>query len=811
MEPSYTMKLTGLPENVTPHLLKRFVRKNSAEKGLTKPIRVMSGYALLNYSSESLLERACSKLDGKSFRGSIVRAKAKGSSSQSTIYFTVKLNHLPHNLNEEEIKQICSRFDNLTSIKLNEGYGYVNFSDQQSAQSAAEFLDKKCFCGQHIRAKMQQLEEPIAVQHHFKPTPSSTSTPDSFLVGGNVSHSHLPLPVSASKPSSQSTVKVELSGPGLSAQELLCYFMKFGDVDGTPVIHRGSPDYAYVNFNNPDNAEEACKQPRVQLKTVKLTIKLSKKLKPTIPKIDMRTLADNDGVVNRLLAQHFFNRIENKLTSFNVSVKPGIGFEGLQLTGTGEDIGRAQVLLQTELDVIKSKIVKKAERFSCTIIPFCSNPEIFQNLQQKHFCEFSVMRNDGSEESLILFCATIAQFSNKPSPMPLALLDDYIVTIADGQSAIPCWQFQDDSKNFTEMSSDDSKAVEHIFQNSKTPSTHMSSPHSSSLLTIGRFVYKLDFSQMTQENISTRSTRSIKRCLKPKGGQQLSNEIAIQSRGLEECVANSLLELRETIQDRSSSKTVNVSNYEDEMFKFACDYCVHVQRLPGGISLAGEAEYVRKMSFYLKEKLAAIHLPSSASVESVGPYWQKQTNRIEVINVVLSSREGQEIQKEFKQSLPFSTIIGIERIQNTWLWEKYAFCKRRMLEKNGVSGVNEKRLFHGTSSKSPKEIYSSEFGFDFRFANNGIWGRGAYFASAASYSKKYSYNCGGGAKEMFLAFVLTGHSVVHPGDSSLTKPPPKSDSSKELYDSVNGQSGTTQIFVVYDHEKSYPAYVIKYV
>ena len=805
------MKLTVLPENVTSRLLERFVRENAAGSGLVKPIRVLNGYALLSYSSDARLESACSKLDGKSFCGSIVRAKAKGSSSQPMTFFTVKMNHLSQNVSEEEIKLICSRFGNLTSIKLNQGYGYVNFSDQQSAQSAAEFLDRNFLCGQQIRAKMQQLEEPIAVQHHFKPTPSWSSTINPFFEGGKVSHSHLSVPVSAPKPSTQSTVKVELSGPGLSAQELLYYFMRFGDVDGTPVIHRGSPDYAYVNFKNSDDAEEACKQPRVQLKTVKLTIKLSKKLKPSIPKIDMRTFADNDGVVNRLLAQHFFNRTENNLTSFNVSVKPGIGFEGLQLTGTGEDIGRAQVLLQTELDVIKSKIVKKTEQFSCTIIPFCSNPEIFQNLQQKHFCEFSVMRNDGSEESLILFCATIAQFSKKPSPMSLVVLDDYI-TDADGQS-IPCWQFQDDSKNFTEMSSDDSKAVEHIFQNSKTPSSHISRKNSF-VLTIasGRFLYRFDFSQMTQKNVSTRTTRLIKRCLKPKGDQQLPKEIAIQSRGLEKHVANSLLELRETIQGMSLSKPVNVSNYEDEMFKFACDYCVHVQRLPdGGISLTGESEYVRKMSFYLKEKLAAIHLPLSASVESVGPYWEKQTNRFDVINVVLSSREGQEIQKEFKQSLPFSTIIGIERIQNTWLWEKYAFCKRRMLEKNGVSGVNEKRLFHGTSSKSPKEIYSSEFGFDFRFANNGTWGRGAYFASAASYSKKYSYNCGGGAKEMFLAFVLTGHAVVHPGDPSLTKPPPKSVSSKELYDSVNGQSGMTQIFVVYDHEKSYPAYVIKYV
>ena len=42
------------------------------------------------------------------------------------------------------------------------------------------------------------------------------------------------------------------------------------------------------------------------------------------------------------------------------------------------------------------------------------------------------------------------------------------------------------------------------------------------------------------------------------------------------------------------------------------------------------------------------------------------------------------------------------------------------------------------------------------------------------------------------------------------KIPPKIEGSEERYDSVNGFSASSRIFIVYDNGKSYPEYLIKY-
>ena len=85
----------------------------------------------------------------------------------------------------------------------------------------------------------------------------------------------------------------------------------------------------------------------------------------------------------------------------------------------------------------------------------------------------------------------------------------------------------------------------------------------------------------------------------------------------------------------------------------------------------------------------------------------------------------------------------------------------------------------------------------------------------ARYSDKYAYKIPGTEHILLLvAMVLTGVSCPWPADRTLTKPPPKPANAttsinfcNECYDSVHGQ---TSIYVIYDHEKAYPAYVITY-
>lgn len=69
-----------------------------------------------------------------------------------------------------------------------------------------------------------------------------------------------------------------------------------------------------------------------------------------------------------------------------------------------------------------------------------------------------------------------------------------------------------------------------------------------------------------------------------------------------------------------------------------------------------------------------------------------------------------------------------------------------------------KLLFHGTTRTDPKEIYESEYGIDFRFSREGLYGKGTYFADNSNYSNQYAFHCTGqpNTRQMFMCFVCVG-------------------------------------------------------
>lgn len=85
---------------------------------------------------------------------------------------------------------------------------------------------------------------------------------------------------------------------------------------------------------------------------------------------------------------------------------------------------------------------------------------------------------------------------------------------------------------------------------------------------------------------------------------------------------------------------------------------------------------------------------------------------------------------------------------------------------------------------------------------------------SAAYSDRYSFKIPDTShKQILIAKVLTG--CPWPQQRTLTKPPPKPDavSSKfrnECFDRVHGRISDSDIYVIYDHEKLYPAYVVTY-
>jgi hypothetical protein len=71
--------------------------------------------------------------------------------------------------------------------------------------------------------------------------------------------------------------------------------------------------------------------------------------------------------------------------------------------------------------------------------------------------------------------------------------------------------------------------------------------------------------------------------------------------------------------------------------------------------------------------------------------------------------------------------------------------------------TNAKLLWHGTRKLKPDRIYRGNEGFDISFAREGLWGKGLYFATKASYSDDYCYH-NNKTKGLLLSRVICGHS-----------------------------------------------------
>ena len=151
--------------------------------------------------------------------------------------------------------------------------------------------------------------------------------------------------------------------------------------------------------------------------------------------------------------------------------------------------------------------------------------------------------------------------------------------------------------------------------------------------------------------------------------------------------------------------------------------------------------------------------------------------------------------------------------------------------------MNERWLWHGTSTTDPWLICKSMDGVDFRLVRShsklsanrllteapcaqsraGFYGRGAYFAERALYSHtSYVHDVEGGTKhQIILARVLCGKGkeMGRRIDRTLVKPPPG-------FHAVHGGPHKTHrahpdetasfMWITYDRAQSYPAYVVTY-
>ncbi|EMP31633.1 TCDD-inducible poly [ADP-ribose] polymerase [Chelonia mydas] len=163
----------------------------------------------------------------------------------------------------------------------------------------------------------------------------------------------------------------------------------------------------------------------------------------------------------------------------------------------------------------------------------------------------------------------------------------------------------------------------------------------------------------------------------------------------------------------------------------------------------------------------------------------------------------------FHKSLSEDTflVLGIYRIRQEYLWQKYSSQKEIM--SRGLSTEEKKQLerhlFHGTSADSKNSI--CQMGFDPRLSGQNLaaFGKGSYFAKNAQYSNGFCTACKAGLRYMFLAKVLVGKSAV--GNANYCQPPRIRSSGRPFDSCVDSASS---IYVIFNSSQSYPYFLICY-
>ena len=398
----------------------------------------------------------------------------------------------------------------------------------------------------------------------------------------------------------------------------------------------------------------------------------------------------------------------------------------------------------------------------------------------------------------------------------------------------------DDGTKLTPYSAKDSDTIENTYKMKQTVFT----------MTINQQPYLIDTLAMIQKNMKTGRSRKIERKA-PASGSGPKQSSTVRLYGLK----TKLDAASQHVQDRLSQclKTNELTNpllsnpkFYAEVQKIASRHNVQTIRgnlspsndrrgLPaakavapvvagggggggiGSLLFKGVGFCINKVIQEVQERIidskAAAAVTASSDVPAdAPPEWESQETNLKLFSVASLSPEYKRIETLFKKTLRNSRIITITRIQNMWLHEKYIQHRDRLALKN-KGKINERELFHGTRGTDPKEIYDSEEGFDMRFSASGMWGQANYFASDASYSHLYAHKHPSGYNEIFLVKLLAGESYESEPDSTLRMPPKVTKPKGELqtrYDTVTGTTRGTKVFMAYDNQKAYPAYLIVY-
>ena len=361
-----------------------------------------------------------------------------------------------------------------------------------------------------------------------------------------------------------------------------------------------------------------------------------------------------------------------------------------------------------------------------------------------------------------------------------------------------------------------------------------------------------DFDDMIQLNRHDFKKSDIKRTavnipsIKTKDKQDGNDESKVLVLGLSADVTTANEKINDCIKSLSVIKCIDIQPIlvpllDRHISQIQKDYRVEIYSVPIAKDIASsdtkEMYNVTGYKTCVQDAITAVYqiLTSSNAPSAVHSFarpieWEPQSDSIELKDVSQGLSEWNKILHRMQETIPNVNLVSIKRIQNEFLWEKYCQHKERMGRK-GAERINEMELFHGTRLNPPEDIYMSEEGFDMRFSREGMWGHGNYFAESAQYSRGYAYTKQDSVQlcsykpfgrygvrtsntvlQIFLVKVLTGDSYASPSNNTLRMPPykPSISSEKVRYDTVNGVTNGSKVYITYSNDKAYPLYLISF-
>ena len=734
--------------------------------------------------------------------------------ASQTSKFVVKVNHIPAGsitkyelMRDREGRELAySTFNLVPGKNGSDDFGYINFDKEEDANYAVREWDGRIIHGKRVSALLQRSGSdatPSVVTPRLKSTSSSSKD---------------------LKKKTASTVKVMIGDGGqLTGNDLESYFGRFGKIEAKPFICNGTPDYAYINYENVQSVTDACREGKFQIKgTTVLSVKPASA--QVLKNIDCERIR-----CDSLVAKHFVSNrgIQEFIEKNQATINLGEG--GFEIWAEKQSLVAMLNFVMKEMKSLKKQMAETVLTPHCYHLPtLCDSQtiETLTKLEEKHLFSLEILDQSQTrpvtlQELQKRLCRPFAVPGHAYLPTVADRnIKNFLVSDCDGTEHQ--WQWETDNGTYMPYHQDLCSEFNQQIQLSpgSTQFRHK----------IGSHTYAIDFSTFTQTNLHTKKQRKIRRMpSEALVGPKCHIKVRIRARrvDLSSRVKEVLKELERDIEVRSLPLPENSDEtFKQQLSKKTNEKFVQCQFLTTNkkevLQIEGASSYIEAVVKELREHMAKIAMQKAQPQLATTVYptmWEPQDEDIELKEVKSNEEERKSIETLIHKTMSNARILSVQRIQNKWLWQRHCFAKQRMSDKNnGV--VNEKELFHGTNSTPPEKIYKSEQGFDFRYSSMGMWGTGTYFAVNASYSNSYAFQSGRN-KQMILAKVLTGETVHCPPDNALKKPPRKilwmkaqcgteSKFEDELYDSVSGHTIGSDIFVIYDHEKAYPAYLIQY-